>query len=238
MSDSLLTACYGPGERVLRDRWGEPLPRSAEEAEAMRRLIKRWTPLPFAPGGHERNRLIDSIEQLYAARGRDHYGEGVSQSEHALQAATLAEREGAGSDLVVAALLHDIGHLLDKRGEKAAERGIDTRHEAIAGGWLTRYFGPAVAEPVRLHVAAKRYLCAVESGYHARLSPASVRSLALQGGPMDEREAAAFRAGRYAESALRLRRWDERAKRPGAETPAFDHFRRYLQAVARQAQAA
>lgn len=172
-----------------------------------------------------RDSILDEIEHLFATRGGLYYGEGVNQSEHALQAAELAEKEGAPPALIVAALLHDIGHLLDKHDEDAAERGIDTRHEAIGGGWLKRHFGPEVTEPVRLHVDAKRYRCAVDAAYHDRLSDASKLSLSLQGGPMSSDEADAFLEGPFAQDALRLRLWDEEAKVVGCKTPDFGHFR-------------
>ncbi len=173
----------------------------------------------------DKEAVLAEIEHLFATRGSLHYGEGVSQLEHALQAADCAEREGAAPALIVAALLHDIGHLLDKQGEDAAERGIDTKHETIGGGWLRRYFGPEVTEPVRLHVDAKRYRCAVDVEYHDRLSEASKLSLALQGGPMSEAETAEFLEGPFAQDALRLRVWDEEAKIVGCKTPDFGHFR-------------
>src|SRR5690349_10889305 len=128
--------------------------------------------------------VVDTIAGLFASRGQAlYFGEAVSEAEHALQAAHLAEREGAGDDLVAAALLHDIGHLLHGLGEDVADRGVDGRHEVAGHAWLARWFAPAVAEPVRLHVAAKRYLCATDPAYLARLSPASRQSLELQGGP-------------------------------------------------------
>ncbi|MGF1609824.1 MAG: phosphonate degradation HD-domain oxygenase [Kiloniellales bacterium] len=200
------------GQRILRDRWGEPAEPGAVPDE-----------LPLPPSG-DRATLAQQLLRLYDERGALHYGEGVSQREHALQAAALARAEGADDALVTAALLHDIGHLLHKRGEDVAARGIDAKHEAIGAGWLARHFGPAVCEPVRLHVAAKRYLCAVEPGYEARLSPASTVSIALQGGRMRTDEAAAFEALPFAAAALRLRRWDEAAKDIDLATPAFESF--------------
>ena len=140
-------------------------------------------------------RIVEEILELFAARGAAAYhGEAVSQEEHALQAAELAEREGAPDALVVAALLHDVGHLLDGQDEDLAVRGVDGRHEEEGCAWLSRHFGPEVTEPIRLHVAAKRYLCAVDPSYLAGLSPASRLSLKLQGGPMNPDEVAAFEA--------------------------------------------
>ena len=181
---------------------------------------------------HEANPLVGhEARHAHATRGGLTYGEGVSQREHALQAAQLAERAGCQPNLIVAALLHDLGHLLDRRGEDAAARGIDTRHEAIAAGLLGRLFGEAVAAPVRLHVDAKRYRCAIDPAYRAGLSAASTQSLTLQGGPMSPAEVAAFEARPHAAAALRLRGWDEAAKRIGARTPPFAHFRAHLRAV-------
>ncbi|HZT18849.1 MAG TPA: HD domain-containing protein [Dongiaceae bacterium] len=173
--------------------------------------------------------VVEEILALYARKGAMSYGEGVDMNAHALQAALLAEGEGAGAALVTAALLHDIGHLLHDLPEDIADQGIDTRHESIASAWLSQHFPPAVSEPVRLHVAAKRYLCAVEPGHLAALSPASVQSLALQGGPMSAPEAARFAAEPYAEQALRLRRWDDRAKQPALATPGFERYRQVVE---------
>jgi phosphonate degradation associated HDIG domain protein len=174
---------------------------------------------------------IDEILRLFAAKGRAAYhGEAVSQTEHALQAAHLAATEGAPPSLIAAALLHDIGHLLAV-SEDLAERGIDGRHEAAGASWLARHFGAEVIEPIRLHVAAKRYLCAVDPAYRARLSPASLRSLALQGGPMRDDEVAQFEANPHHPAALRLRRWDDEAKVPGRAVPGLDHYRATLEAV-------
>lgn len=133
--------------------------------------------------------IVDEIMDLFSRRGAAAYhGEAVSQTEHALQAAELAEREGAADNLVAAALLHDVGHLLDGQDEDLADRGLDGRHEEAGCSWLAAYFGPNVTEPIRLHVAAKRYLCAVDPGYLAGLSPSSSLSLSLQGGPMEAEE--------------------------------------------------
>lgn len=175
--------------------------------------------------------VLEEIIALYRRRGGATYGEGVTQTEHALQSALLAEQAGAGPTLVTAALLHDIGHLLHDLGEDIADRGIDAEHESIASAWLSQHFPPAVSEPVRLHVAAKRYLCTAEAGYHDRLSPASQQSLALQGGPMSAAEAAAFRAEPYAADAVALRHWDDEAKLVGRPTPDLEHYRPIIAAA-------
>jgi|SRR5579883_1101411 len=177
-----------------------------------------------------RAEIIDRLAHLFATRGAGQYGgEPVSQSDHALQAALAAEQAGEPPDLIAAALLHDVGHLLHGHGEDCADRGIDDRHEELGVRFLRRAFGPGVTEPVRLHVPAKRYLTAVDPGYAARLSPASVQSLALQGGPMSAGECAGFEALPHAGAAVRLRRYDDQAKDPDLRPPGFDHFRRYLE---------
>jgi len=168
---------------------------------------------------------IESLLALYESKGASQYGrEAVSQAEHALQAAALAEGEGAAPSLVAAALLHDVGHLLAKDRQADA----DDQHEQIGWGYLKSQFGAAVAEPVRLHVPAKRYLCAVEPDYFAILSPASVRSLELQGGRLTADEAAAFESTPYAADAIRLRRWDDQAKVPGARTRRWHDYAQLL----------
>ena len=180
------------------------------------------------------NGIVDRLLALFAATGIKRYGgERVSQCEHALQCAFLAEREGASGTLVAAALLHDIGHLLYDAGVRPALRGIDDRHEELGAKHLVDAFGPAVAEPVRLHVAAKRYLCATEPGYAAALSPASVYTLSVQGGPMRGPELADFAENPYAARAVRVRRWDDLAKDPEAQVPGLDHFTGLLRALAR-----
>jgi phosphonate degradation associated HDIG domain protein len=174
---------------------------------------------------------IAAIDAAFRRRGGDHYGEGVSQQEHALQAAWLAEREGASPALIVAALLHDIGHLLHDLPEDIADQDVDTEHESLGSAWLSQYFGATVSEPVRLHVSAKRYLCAAVPGYLGELSAASQQSLALQGGPFDAAAAAAFRAAPGAEAAIRVRRWDDEAKIVGLATPDLAHFCGYVAAA-------
>jgi phosphonate degradation associated HDIG domain protein len=172
------------------------------------------------------------IVRLFQERGAAAYlGEPVSQTEHALQAAWAAEQAGAGSALIAAALLHDVGHLLHDLPEDCAEHGVDDAHEVRGARWLARHFGPDVAEPVRLHVPAKRYLCATDPAYPGRLSEASVRSLKLQGGPLTPAEVARFRAGPHAEAAVALRRWDDQAKVKGLATPDLEHFRPHLEAA-------
>ena len=161
--------------------------------------------------------MIDPIYAAFARRGHASYGEGVSLADHAIQCAAFAQRDGAQPALIAAALLHDIGHMLHDLPEDVADSGIDTQHESLGSVWLSQYFGPAVTEPVRLHVAAKRYLAATEAGYVDRLSDASRLSLRLQGGPMPDAQARAFEAQAFFADAVRLRRWDEEGKIVGYE---------------------
>lgn len=186
--------------------------------------------------------IVDEVCHLFATKGDAAYvGEPVSQLEHALQAAYHAEQETGGCEpatqdaLVVAALLHDIGHLIHKLPEDAAEQGIDTRHEQMGYAWLKRYCDPAVTEPIRLHVPAKRYLCATDPAYQATLSAASIQSLALQGGPFSAAEVAKFEANPHFRAAVMLRRWDDLAKVPELQVPGLEHYRPRLLRVLREA---
>ena len=178
--------------------------------------------------------VVEFVVRLFAEKGHAAYiGEPVSQLEHALQAAWLAEQESASPVLVSAALLHDFGHLLHDLPEECAHHGIDDRHEELGSRWLQRHFGPAVVEPIRLHVETKRYLCAVDPEYGLTLSAASVLSLALQGGPMSPEEVLQFRLQPYSTAAIAVRRWDDRAKIPGLATPDLDYFRPHLLSAVR-----
>jgi phosphonate degradation associated HDIG domain protein len=178
--------------------------------------------------------LAAMIGEIIEGKGSGRYGlSAVNQRAHALQAAWLAERAGHDAAMITACLLHDIGHMVHGLGEDPAKDGIDDKHEELGHAWLTRWFGPEVTEPVRLHVAAKRYLCAAEPDYFSALSPDSVRSLALQGGPMSEAERAAYRSNPYAEAATALRRFDEGAKVKDLTTPPAAHFLTYIAACAR-----
>ena len=177
--------------------------------------------------------VIERIERLFAERGSDEYhGEAVTQLEHALQCATHAEATGAPAEVIVAALLHDIGHLLHGHGEDYLAHNINDRHEDLGTRFLARAFGDAVVAPVRLHVPAKRYLCAARPGYFDTLSPASVRSLELQGGPMSAAEMIAFETAPHFRTATAVREYDDAAKVPRLATPPFAHFRKYLESCA------
>jgi gamma-butyrobetaine dioxygenase len=156
--------------------------------------------------------------------------------DHLLQAGSLAEAAGAAPALVAAALLHDVGHLLGEEGSAQLSgellmAGSDNHHASRGAGWLSAWFGPEVTEPVRLHVAAKRYLCATDPAYYGLLSDASRYTLAVQGGPMTLAEAREFGALPFAREALAVRRWDDQAKDPVARPPALAHFLPLLAAL-------
>ena len=168
---------------------------------------------------------IEDIEELFRRRGAEQYsGEPVTQLQHALQSAALAEAEGADDELVTAALLHDLGHLVHDLGETPTLRGVDDVHQYIALPFLRGLFPDRVLDAVKLHVDAKRYLCAIRPGYHVALSDDSKRSLVLQGGVFGAAQAEAFGALPGAQEALRLRLWDDLAKSADAVTPPLAHF--------------
>jgi [1-hydroxy-2-(trimethylamino)ethyl]phosphonate dioxygenase len=176
--------------------------------------------------------LVD-IEALFARRGAAAYfGEPVSMSEHSLQAAHFAAAAGAPESLVLAALLHDIGHLVDEVPEDLADWTDDARHEEVGARWLSPRFPMSVYEPVRLHVPAKRYLCAVSPDYVARLSPASVVTLALQGGPMSDDEVRRFRREPYHREAVRVRLWDDQGKSASFHAAPFAEYRALIERAA------
>ena len=173
--------------------------------------------------------LVALTAVFRSAEGREYLGESVTMIEHQLQAGALAARAGAPDALVVAALLHDVGHMVGTdEGELDAAVAIDVEadahHDASGARWLSRWFGLEVTEPVRLHVAAKRLLVATEPSYAALLSPASVHTLALQGGPMNDVEVEEFRANAWADDAVALRRFDELAKDPAVEAPPLEAY--------------
>ncbi|AMP08429.1 HD domain protein [Collimonas arenae] len=172
---------------------------------------------------------IAQICDLFDQGGHQMYsGEPVNQLEHALQSAALAEQAGAAPELVCAALLHDLGHLLNPQGETPSARGVDDTHQYFAIPYLRGLFSAAVLEPIRLHVDAKRYLCATDTAYWGRLSEDSKRSLELQGGVFSAADAAEFIARPYAPDAVRLRLWDDQAKVEGMATPGLPHFAKLM----------
>ena len=174
---------------------------------------------------------FDDIEPLFAAKGQRIFaGEPVTQLQHALQSAQLAEKNGADAALIVAALLHDLGHMVNDQGETPTLRGIDDRHEYVALPFLRGLFDDSVLQPIRLHVDAKRYLCARGDGtingaqYWANLSAGSKRSLELQGGIFTDAEAQRFISQSHAAGAVSLRIWDDAAKVENADTPSIGHY--------------
>jgi phosphonate degradation associated HDIG domain protein len=178
--------------------------------------------------------VVSEILAVFRTRGHRAYGEHVTEQQHALQCATLAREEGQEDELVAACLLHDYGHLLHDLGENIADQGVDARHEHIGANRLSALFPGAVIEPIRMHAAAKRYLCWKESTYFDGLSEASRKSLALQGGPMTTEEALEFEANPHFDRAVRLRRYDDRGKQPDMVTPDLEEFRPILESLVRQ----
>jgi phosphonate degradation associated HDIG domain protein len=167
---------------------------------------------------------IEQITAVFQTQGAVQYGaEAITQQQHALQCAHLAEQAGASPALVAAALLHDLGHLLAPK-ISTPSLAADDVHQYVAIPFLRGIFPNAVIEPIRLHVDAKRYLCQVDPGYWARLSPASRRSLELQGGPFSKEAAASFMGQAFANDAVALRRWDDLAKDPTASPPDWAHY--------------
>ncbi len=173
--------------------------------------------------------VVDQIFDLFRRQGHLKYGEDVSQLTHALQAAHFAREQNATPSEVVATLLHDIGHLWESDSKGAASLGYDARHEDLGDQFLRRHFSKAITEPVRLHVAAKRYLCAIDPTYSPTLTRASLESLALQGGPMSVKEVEEFRSNPHYKSAVRLRKWDDLGKEPDLEVAKLESYRELVE---------
>ena len=165
--------------------------------------------------------VVDELRALMESRGAEPYGENISIAEHSLLTALAAEESGASECLIAASLMHDVGHWLDEPDD---EYGIHS-HGALGGDWVAKRFGPAISEPVKLHVEAKRYLCAVDPNYVDQLSSASVYTLGKQGGSMSEKEVDTFSSLPYFDDACKLRQLEDNfGKRSGVEVPALDHF--------------
>jgi phosphonate degradation associated HDIG domain protein len=178
--------------------------------------------------------VADEVLALYGARGAGAYfGERVSMTEHGLQAAWFGQVEGAPEPLIIAGLLHDVGHLLEAVPDDLADWTSDARHEETGACWLAERFGPGISEPVRLHVPAKRYLLATDAAYFRQLSAASVHTLKLQGGPMSFEETRAFEREPYYREAVRVRRWDDQGKVAGLEVPPLEAYLSMLNSAAR-----
>lgn len=174
---------------------------------------------------------VQTVQNVFETRGRENYGtEAVTQLQHALQCAQLAEDAKASPPLITAALLHDIGHILsDDQLPTSLGEDLNDYHEERGYQWVLNHFGAAVADPVRLHVAAKRYLCTIDPGYAQTLSPTSYKSFQDQGGTMREDEKTAFEDEPFYQEALDLRRWDDQAKDPSQKTASLAHFLGYVQ---------
>ena len=180
----------------------------------------------------DRSNIVSFLAEIFEHHGAESYlGEPVTIAEHMLQSARLAERENASDELVAAALLHDIGHYAGEFGTYSPEDKEDRHHEDAGAAVLEEFFPPVITECVRLHVAAKRYLCATDPEYFDRLSPASVHSLSLQGGPMTKDEIAAFEANPFHREAVQVRIWDDGGKVAGMTTKAFADYAGPLQRV-------
>jgi phosphonate degradation associated HDIG domain protein len=174
--------------------------------------------------------VFKEIADLFGAGiGAEYLGEPITLTEHMLQAAHLAHQEGAEEDLVVAALLHDVGHLLVIDPLLAQESNIDAHHDEVGAHWISERFPQSVSEPVRMHVAAKRYLVSTDPSYRARLSPASLHTLELQGGLLSEDEANQFLDSTWAKAAISVRLWDDRAKVANMQVPGLLSYKSIIE---------
>ena len=172
------------------------------------------------------------ITDLFKNHGGDLYGgEDITQITHGLQCAQIAENDGAPAHLIISALLHDIGHLLHDEFEEAQNRGDDRFHENLGSKYLSKWFGPEVTEPIRLHVASKRYLCASDPNYHDTLSDASKHTLRIQGGPMNPSEVKEFEANPSYKDAIQVRYWDDLGKDPLMKTGSLSRFLTYADKI-------
>ncbi|KUJ41138.1 TauD/TfdA family dioxygenase [Streptomyces sp. NPDC093228] len=227
-----------PGDCLVFDNTRLLHARTAFAQDGARHLQGCYADLDGLAGALAVLRRADTLEpvvEMFAGAGTAEYlGEPVTMAQHMLQAGARAEAAGAPPHLVAAALLHDLGHV-DGEVVTGLElmAGTDNRHSHTGADLLGRWFGPEVTEPVRLHVAAKRYLCAVEPDYYDQLSEASKYTLKVQGGVMTPEQAAEFAALPGAADAVAVRRWDEQAKDPNADTPPFAHFLPLLAALVR-----
>jgi len=180
----------------------------------------------------DKSNIVDFIIDLFARRGAEEYmGEPVSMAQHMEQSAACAEADGAPEELIIAALLHDIGHFVGDFPIDALENGVDNLHQDAGANLLKSFYPPSVTEPIRLHVAAKKYLCAVDQSYFDRLSSASVQSLQIQGGPMNEQEIADFESSPYHQTAVKIRHYDDDGKVEGLNIRTVEQYRDSLEAL-------
>jgi len=178
------------------------------------------------------NNIVNHIEDVFDRRGAESYlGEQVTMAQHMLQTAECAEKAGADNSLIVASLLHDIGHYKNEIPESVLAKGTDNYHEEAGANFLQDFFPQSVVEPIRQHVATKRYLCAVKPEYFDRLSPASVHTLNLQGGPMSAKEVEEFKKNDFLEQCIALRYWDEEGKDPDRTHPPFSYYRHLVESL-------
>ncbi len=176
--------------------------------------------------------IVAFIGDIFERRGADSYlGEQVTMSEHMLQGAELAELANASDEIIAAALLHDIGHYTNEFPDDALAQGIDNHHDEAGAAILSKFFPSVVTECVRCHVAAKRYLCATDKAYFGKLSEASVHTLSLQGGPMNDEEVKEFEKNPHLKEIVQVRYWDDQGKVPDHITPDFQHYAPMLQNV-------
>ena len=186
---------------------------------------KKYSPLT-------KNNIVDFIAEIFERCGDEEYlGEPVTMAEHMLQGANFAQKKGCSKEIIVAALLHDIGHFTGELGSFTMEDKSDRYHEVYGANILERFFPPVITDCIRYHVAAKRYLCATQPEYFEKLSEASVRSLKLQGGPMSKKEVMDFQKNPNLEEIIQVRYFDDEGKVPGMVTPPFDHFAPIVQDI-------
>ena len=179
-----------------------------------------------------RETIVPFIADIFKRRGGEEYlGEPVTMAEHMLQGAHFAHSEGQTEEIIVAALLHDIGHFTSEFGMFSMDDTEDKLHELAGAEVLSAFFPQIVTDCVRHHVPAKRYLCATQPEYFEQLSEASVHSLSLQGGPMSDEEVGAFEANPHVKEIVQVRLYDDRGKVAGMEVPGFDHYADMVQRV-------